>query len=70
MTKTKPAGFHTVTLMLMFKDVRKAIEFYKQAFGARERFAMPGPDGKGVTHAYLLIGDSIIPPVHTPIHLI
>jgi len=46
--------------MLMFKDVRKAIEFYKRAFGATERFAMPGPDGKGVMHAELLIGDSII----------
>ena len=46
--------------MVMFKDSRKAIEFYKRAFGATERFAMPGPDGKGVMHAELLIGDSII----------
>ncbi len=46
--------------MFTFKDARKAIEFYKRAFGAQERFAMPGPDGKGVMHAELLIGDSII----------
>jgi uncharacterized glyoxalase superfamily protein PhnB len=46
--------------MLVFKDARKAIDFYKRAFGAQERFAMPGPDGKGVMHAEVLIGDSII----------
>jgi uncharacterized glyoxalase superfamily protein PhnB len=46
--------------MFMFKDARKAMEFYTRAFGAQERFAMPGPDGKGVMHAELLVGDSII----------
>jgi len=60
MTKAIPDGFHSVTPMIMFKDARKAIEFYKQAFGATERFAMPGPDGKGIMHAELMIGDSII----------
>ena len=60
MTKAIPEGFHSVTPMFMFKDARKAIEFYKRAFGAQERFAMPGPDGKGVMHAELRIGDSII----------
>jgi len=58
--KAVPEGYHSVTPMLMFKDARKAIEFYKQAFGATERYALPGPDGKGVMHAELLIGDSII----------
>jgi PhnB protein len=60
MTKAIPEEFHTVTPMFMFKDARKAIEFYKRAFGAQERFAMPGPGGKGVMHAELRIGDSII----------
>jgi PhnB protein len=46
--------------MFMFRDARKAIEFYKKAFGAVERFVMPGPDGKGVMHAELLIGNSIV----------
>ena len=46
--------------MFTVKDGRKAIEFYKKAFGATERFAMPRPDGKGVMHAELLIGDSIV----------
>ena len=44
----------------MFKDARKAIEFYKRAFGAVELVTMPGPDGKGVMHAEVRIGDSII----------
>jgi PhnB protein len=60
MTKAIPEGFHTVTPMFMFKDSRKAMEFYARAFGAQELYAMPGPDGKGVMHAELRIGDSII----------
>jgi PhnB protein len=55
-----PQGFTSVTPFFVFKDCRKAIEFYKQAFGAQEKFAMPGPDGKGVMHAELVIGNSIL----------
>ncbi len=60
MAKAIPEGFHSLTPMLVFKDARKAIDFYKKALGAIERFAMPGPDGKGVMHAEIQIGDSII----------
>lgn len=60
MTKAIPEGFHTVTPMFMFKDTRKAMEFYARAFNAQELFAMPGLDNKGVMHAELRIGDSII----------
>jgi uncharacterized glyoxalase superfamily protein PhnB len=60
MTKPIPEGFHSVTPIFVFKDSRQAIEFYKRAFGAKELFAMPGPDGKGVMHAEVQIGDSII----------
>jgi uncharacterized glyoxalase superfamily protein PhnB len=60
MTKAIPEGFHSVTPMCMFKDARKAIEFYKRAFGAKELFVMPGPGGKGVMHAEIRIGNSII----------
>lgn len=60
MTKAIPEGFHSVTPYLVLKDARKAMEFYKRAFGAKERFAMPGPDGKGVMHAEIQIGNSII----------
>ncbi|MBI5847900.1 MAG: VOC family protein [Nitrospirae bacterium] len=60
MIKARPEGYQSVTPMLVLKDARKAIEFYKRAFGAVERYIMPGPDGKGVMHAEILIGDSII----------
>jgi PhnB protein len=60
MTKAIPEGYQSVTPMFIFKDASKAIEFYKNAFGAQERFVMPGPDGKGVMHAEIQIGNSII----------
>jgi PhnB protein len=60
MTKFMPEGFSSVTPYCVFKDCRKAIDFYKQAFGAKERTVMPGPDGQGVMHAELIIGNSIL----------
>lgn len=60
MTKPIPEGYHSLTPMFMFKDARKAIDFYKRAFGAQENYVMPGPDGKGVMHAEMRIGNSII----------
>src|ERR1700688_2982445 len=57
--KPIPDGYHTLTPFLTVKDAARAIEFYKQAFGAEERGVMKGPDGK-VMHAELKIGDSII----------
>ncbi len=61
MAKVKPVpeGFHTVTPYLVVDDGARAIEFYEQAFGAKEVMRMPGPDGK-VSHAEVKIGDSII----------
>lgn len=60
MTKPIPEGYHTATPILTMKDSRKAIEFYKCAFGAEELYAMPGPDGNGIMHAELRIGDSFM----------
>jgi PhnB protein len=60
MAKPIPEGFHTLTPFFVVKDSKKAIAFYKKAFGATERFVIPGPDGKGVMHAEIKIGDSII----------
>jgi uncharacterized glyoxalase superfamily protein PhnB len=57
--KPIPEGHHTLTPFLTVRDAVRAIEFYKQAFGAQERGIMKGPDGK-VMHAELKIGDSII----------
>lgn len=55
-----PEDYRTVTPMFIFKDARKAIDFYRRAFGAVERFVMPGPGGKGVMHAEIAIGDSLM----------
>jgi PhnB protein len=52
-----PEGYHSVTPYLTIKDAARAIEFYKQAFGATEMFRMARPDGR-VGHAELKIGDS------------
>jgi len=52
-------GFHSVTPYLIIKDAAKAIEFYKNVFGATEVLRMDGPGGK-VGHAELQIGDSRI----------
>ncbi|MGD9973159.1 MAG: VOC family protein [Desulfatirhabdiaceae bacterium] len=60
MIKPIPEGYQSLTPMFIFKDARKAIEFYKKAFDAKERFVMPGPDGKGVMHAEIQIGASIV----------
>jgi PhnB protein len=57
--KAIPEGYHTLTPYMTVRDAARAIEFYKQAFGATERGVMKGPDGK-VMHAELRIGDSII----------
>ena len=52
-----PEGYHSVTPYLAVDDAAKAIDFYKEAFGAEEFVRMPGPDGK-IAHAELQIGDS------------
>jgi PhnB protein len=58
-TKPIPAGYHTATPYLFIKDAARAIEFYKQAFGAAEVMRMPMPNGK-IVHAEIQIGDSRI----------
>jgi PhnB protein len=52
-----PDGYHSVTPYLVVDGGARAIEFYKQAFGATELFRMDGPDGK-IAHAEIKIGDS------------
>lgn len=54
-----PDGYHSVTPYLIVNDGARAIEFYKQSFGATELFRMAGPDGR-IGHAEMKIGDSHI----------
>lgn len=56
--KKIPDGYHSITPILIVKNGVKAIEFYKKAFGAKERGRMTTPDGKSIAHASLEIGDS------------
>jgi PhnB protein len=58
--KAIPDGFHTLTVYLAIPNAAEAIDFYKRAFGASERYRLPGQDGKGVGHAEILIGNSIV----------
>jgi PhnB protein len=57
--KPIPDGYHTVTPYLIVQGAAKAIEYYKDVFGAKELMRMPTPDGK-VAHAEIKIGDSPI----------
>ena len=57
--KTIPEGYHSINPYLVVRDAARAIEFYKKAFGAEERFRMHRPDGKNIMHADLKIGDSV-----------
>jgi PhnB protein len=58
--KRVPEGHHTVSPHLTVRDGVKTIEFYKQAFGAKELRRSLAPDGKSLLHAELQIGDSRI----------
>ena len=43
--KIIPEGYHSINPYLIVRNADRAIEFYKKAFGAEERFRMHGPDG-------------------------
>src|SRR6266446_1137031 len=60
MAKPIPDGYHTATPAITVKGADRAIEFYKQAFGAEEIMRFPAPDGKTIMHAEIKIGDSVI----------
>lgn len=57
--KSIPDGYHTATPYMVVKDATRAIEFYKNAFGATESMRMSAPDGR-IGHAEIRIGDSPI----------
>jgi len=57
--KPIPEGYRSITPYLSIAGASKAIDFYKKAFGAKERMRMGGPDGK-IGHAELQLGDSVV----------
>ena len=60
MVKSIPEGYHAVSPSFTFKDSQKAIDFYKKAFGAKVLDVFPDLTGRGIMHATIQIGDSII----------
>lgn len=58
MAKPIPEGYRNVNVLLTVDDAAKAIDFYKQAFGATEISRVPMGDKVG--HAELQIGDTRI----------
>jgi uncharacterized glyoxalase superfamily protein PhnB len=57
---TSEKQYHTVTPHLTVRGAAQAIDFYKTAFGAEESYRMPNPQGEGLWHAEIKIGDSYI----------
>jgi PhnB protein len=56
--KAIPDGYHTLTPGFCVRGAVQAIDFYKRAFGAKERMRMMKADGSTLAHAELAIGDS------------
>ena len=54
-----PAGLHSANACLVVRDAPRAIEFYKEAFGATELMRLNDPSGN-IVHAQIKIGDSPI----------
>jgi len=54
-----PKGYAVVTPYLSIQGAAQAIDYYKNAFGAKERMRMPRPDGK-IAHAELEIGGCVL----------
>ena len=55
--KPIPEGYHTLNPHLAVDDAAQAIEFYKRAFGAKERGRVPTPDGKIGGGLYVYVED-------------
>jgi uncharacterized glyoxalase superfamily protein PhnB len=54
-----PDGYHSITPFIVVNEAAKAIEWYRDVYGATVLTRNDGPDGK-VMHCELQIGDSIL----------
>jgi PhnB protein len=59
MSSKIPEGYHSIQPYLMFTDCSKAIAFYTQVFGGKEKLRMQDDKGR-INHAELQMGDSVI----------
>jgi len=51
-----PDGYHTVTAYFVVDDAARALDFYRDAFGAKELSRLPM--GEKIGHAEILVGDT------------
>ena len=58
--KAIPDGMHTVTPYLTCDNAAAAIDFYKEAFGAKETGRFAGPDGKIMNALVRIFGSAIM----------
>ena len=54
-----PPGYPRVTPYLAIEGAERALAFYVEVFGARERMRLPAPGGR-IGHAEIEIGESVI----------
>ena len=59
-TKAIPDGYDSLIPSLIVRDAARAIEFYREVFGATEILRMPNSDGSKVAHAELKIRNSVL----------
>jgi PhnB protein len=57
--KPVPGGTHRITPHIVVRDAARAVEWYKQAFGAEECSRVPVPGGK-LMSVELRFGDSTV----------
>lgn len=55
-----PEGYHSITPYLVISEAARAIDWYKQAFGAQQTLRMEDPTTGKIGHAEMKIGDSYI----------
>src|SRR5690242_13897282 len=55
-TKAIPSGYHSINPSIVVDNAAKALQFYHDAFGAKETYRLPMGDKIG--HAEIQIGDS------------
>src|SRR6266446_4783660 len=58
--KTIPDGYDALIPCAIVRDAAKAIEFYKEVFGATELMRMPYPDSPKIAHAELKIRGHVL----------
>jgi len=59
-TKRIPDGYDSLIPSIVVRDAAKAIEFYKDVFGATELMRMPYPDGSKIAHAEIKIRNHVM----------